>query len=78
MVDNMAAMGYETLSAVDNAPADTEIELLVRETRAPLEVVRKLYTREHAKLERTAKIKTFVPILIHSRVKALLQEQRYA
>jgi hypothetical protein len=47
------------------ANADTEIELLARETQMPRELVETLYTREHAKLERTARIKTYIPVLIH-------------
>jgi Protein of unknown function (DUF3562) len=57
------------------ANADTEIELLARETDMPRELVESLYTRERAKLERTARIKTYIPVLIHRHVKALLQEQ---
>jgi Protein of unknown function (DUF3562) len=60
------------------ANADTEIELLARETHMPRELVAKLYTSERAKLERTARIKTYVPVLIHRQVKALLQEQHRA
>jgi uncharacterized protein DUF3562 len=55
--------------------AETEIELLARETQMPRELVASLYTRERARLERTAKIKTYVPVLIHRYVKALLREQ---
>jgi hypothetical protein len=58
--------------------ADTEIELLARETHMPREVVEPLYTRERAKLERTARIKTYIPVLIHRQVKALLREQHRA
>jgi hypothetical protein len=54
---------------------EIEIELLARETAMPLELVETLYTRERAKLERTARIKTYIPVLIHRHVKALLQEQ---
>jgi hypothetical protein len=60
------------------ANADTEIELLARETHMPRELVAKLYTSERAKLERTARIKTYVPVLIHRQVKALLREQHRA
>jgi hypothetical protein len=60
------------------ANADTEIELLAQETQLPLELVAKIYTIERAKLERTARIKTYVPVLIHRHVKALLREQRRA
>jgi len=62
----------------DSSPVDTEIELLARETRMPRELVAKLYTSERAKLERTARIKTYVPVLINRRVKALLREQHSA
>jgi hypothetical protein len=60
------------------ANADTEIELLARETHMPRELVASLYTLERAKLERTSRIKTYVPVLIHRQVKALLREQRRA
>jgi Protein of unknown function (DUF3562) len=40
--------------------------------------VAKIYTSERAKLERTARIKTYVPVLIHRHVKALLREQQRA
>lgn len=57
------------------ANADTEIELLARETHTPRELVARLYTSERAKLERIARIKTYVPVLIHRHVKALLRER---
>jgi hypothetical protein len=60
------------------ANADTEIELLAQETAMPLELVAQIYTIERAKLERTARIKTYVPVLIHRHVKALLREQHRA
>jgi hypothetical protein len=60
------------------ANADTEIELLAQETHLPFELVAKIYTSERAKLEKTARIKTYVPVLIHRHVKALLREQHRA
>jgi hypothetical protein len=54
--------------------AEEEIAILARETDMPLEVVEELYAIEHAKLERTARIKTYVPVLLHRNVKALLRE----
>jgi len=60
------------------ANAETEIELLARETHVPRDLVAKIYTRERAELERTARIKTYVPVLIHRHVKALLREQHSA
>jgi Protein of unknown function (DUF3562) len=63
-----------------NPPVDAnpDIELLARETHMPRELVAKLYTSERAKLERTARIKIYVPVLIHRHVKALLREQHRA
>lgn len=62
----------------DSSHVDIEIESLARETRMPRELVARLYTSERAKLERTARIKTYVPVLIHRHVKALLREQHRA
>jgi Protein of unknown function (DUF3562) len=56
--------------------ADAEITSLARETNSPVELVHEIYFRERAKLEKTARIKTFVPVLIHRHVKALLRERR--
>lgn len=56
--------------------ADAEIESLARETDMPVILVQDIYISERAKMERTARIKTYVPILIHRHVKALLREQR--
>jgi hypothetical protein len=53
----------------------SEIEMLARETNMPVEIVHEIYTVERNKLERTARIKTFIPVLVHRHVKALLQEQ---
>jgi Protein of unknown function (DUF3562) len=76
MKDESLAMSEQTFNRADNA--DTEIELLARETHMPRELVETLYDSERAKLERTARIKTYIPVLIHRHVKALLQEQRRA
>jgi hypothetical protein len=72
MKDESIAMSEQTFNRPANA--DTEIELLERETHMPRELIETLYTRERAKLERTARIKTYIPVLIHRHVKALLQE----
>ena len=63
-------------SVIRSANVDAEIESLARETDMPLELVQEIYTSERAKLEQTARIKTYVPVLIHRHVKALLREQR--
>jgi hypothetical protein len=62
----------------DSSHVDIEIESLARETHMPRELVASLYTSERAKLERTARIMTYVPVLIHRHVKALLREQHRA
>jgi Protein of unknown function (DUF3562) len=72
---NRASMGSDQpLNHLMNA--DAEIESLARETDMPVELVHEIYTVERAKLEGTARIKTYVPVLIHRHVKALLREQR--
>jgi hypothetical protein len=73
MTDESLMLGEQEF--VRPANADTEIELLARETDMPRELVAKLYSSERAKLERTARIKTYVPVLTHRHVKALLREQ---
>ena len=50
-----------------------DIESLARETDTPVATVQEIYKAEHAKLDREARIKIFVPVLIHRRVKELLQ-----
>jgi hypothetical protein len=55
---------------------DTEIDSLAGEMHMPREFVAELYAKERAKIERTARIKTYVPVLIRSEVKALLRDRR--
>jgi Protein of unknown function (DUF3562) len=55
---------------------ESEIELLARQTDTPIGKVQEIYNAEHRKLEQSARIKTFVPVLVHRRVKAILQVQR--
>jgi Protein of unknown function (DUF3562) len=76
MNDESHAMREPTFNGADGV--DAEIEFLARETQSPRELVETLYARERAKLERTARIKTYIPVLIHRQVKALLQERRRA
>jgi hypothetical protein len=52
------------------------MESLARETDIPVELVQEIYINERAKLERTARIKTYVPVLVRRHVKALLRERR--
>jgi Protein of unknown function (DUF3562) len=64
--------------SADPAHVDTEIELLAQETHMPRDLVARLYASARAKLERTARIKTYIPVLIHRQVKALLREHHRA
>jgi hypothetical protein len=52
---------------------EPEFEMLARETNTPLDMVREIYRVERDKLERSARIKTYIPVLAHRRVRALLQ-----
>jgi hypothetical protein len=58
----------------DSSRGDTDIELLAQEACVSRELVAKIYSREHAKLARSAKIQTYVPVLTRRRVKTLLRE----
>jgi Protein of unknown function (DUF3562) len=58
-----------------DSSSESEIELLARETKMPVETVHKVYAFEFAKLEQVARIKTFVPVLIRRRVKDLLTQR---
>lgn len=69
-------MSNQALDSQDLPSPESEIELLARETDTPVEIVHKIYTTEHAKLEQAARIKTYVPVLIHRHVKELLQTRR--
>lgn len=61
-------------SIIRPTDVEAEIEMLARETDMPFELVQEIYVSEREKLERTARIKTFVPVLTHRHVKALLRE----
>jgi hypothetical protein len=67
-------MSDQTYRPATIAP-ESAIELLARETDTPLDTVREIYRVEHEKLERSARVKTFVSVLAHRRVKARLQER---
>jgi hypothetical protein len=65
-----AAQPMNSQSPVDRK---SDIETLADETGMPIATVHEIYEIEHAKLDRVAKIKTYVPVLIRRRVKDLLQ-----
>jgi Protein of unknown function (DUF3562) len=66
------------MSSNNPADPDSDIETLARETNTPVATVQEIYTIEHAKLDRVAKIKTFIPLLIRRHVKELLRSRRSA
>lgn len=69
-------MNELTLTTRSAVARESEIELLARETDTPVDTVQEIYRTEHEKLERSARIKTFISVLVHRRVKALLQVER--
>jgi hypothetical protein len=71
-------MNEPAMNSYDLASRKSEIELLARETDMPVDIVDEIYNTEHAKLDRVARIKTFVPLLTRRHVKELLQTQRAA
>jgi hypothetical protein len=72
--DSMSEQAFN-LPAHADTDADAEIELLACETHMSRELVKIVYSSERAKLERTARIKTYIPVLVHCRVKALLRRR---
>jgi len=54
---------------------ESEIESLARQTDTPVEIVHRIYDLERTRLDQVARIKTYVPVLVHRRVKELLQAQ---
>lgn len=69
-------MNDQTLNSRSILAGESELELLARETGIPVDTVQEIYRVERDKLERSARIKTFVSVLAHRRVKALLQVER--
>jgi hypothetical protein len=69
-------MNDQTSSPPSTAAKESEIELLARETGTPIDTVQEIYRIERDKLERSARIKTYVSVLLHRRVKALLHIER--
>jgi hypothetical protein len=55
---------------------DSDVEGLARETDTPVDAVRELYRAEREKLEHSARITAFVPVLARRRVKELLLVHR--
>lgn len=69
-------MTDQTLSTFPAPTSESEIELLARQTDTAVGTVKEIYRAERDKLERSARIKTFIPVLAHRRVKAILEVER--
>ena len=78
MKEGSVAISEQAFNRASDADAEAEIELLACETQMPRELVQAVYRSERAKLERTARIKAYIPVLVHRHVKALLRERRRA
>lgn len=69
-------MEDQTSNPRSSLARESPIELLARETGTPVDRVQEIYRVECERLERSARVKTFVPVLAHQRVKALLHVER--
>jgi hypothetical protein len=69
-------MEDQTSNPQSSSARESAIELLARETGTPVDTVQEIYRVEHDKLERSARIKNYVSVLAHQRVKALLHVER--
>jgi hypothetical protein len=69
-------MNDQTSNPPSTVSRESDIELLARETDTPVDTVQEIYRVERDKLDRSARIKTFVSVLAHRRVKALLRVER--
>jgi hypothetical protein len=68
---------HESVPSPDVPPREEpDVELLARETDTPVEAVRELYRIERERLENSARIKNFIPVLARRRVKELLLVHR--
>jgi hypothetical protein len=65
-------MSELTTNPNDASSQESEIEQLARQADVPVEIVHRIYDLECEKLEKAARIKTYVPVLAHRRVKEQL------
>lgn len=69
-------MNDQPLNPPSTLAREPEFETLARETDTPLDTVREIYRIERDELERSARIKTYISVLAHRRVKNLLKVKR--
>jgi hypothetical protein len=70
------SMSAQPMNSHNPTDQESDIETLAHETNLPVATVHKIYDVEHAKLDRVARIKTYIPILTRRRVKELLRSRR--
>jgi len=69
-------MGMQLTEAGNAAQQTATIEALARETDMPVAVVQEIYITQHRQLEKEARVKTYLPVLISSRVKHILNQRK--
>jgi Protein of unknown function (DUF3562) len=69
-------MNDQPLNPSSTIAREPEFEKLARETDTPLDTVREIYRVERDELERSARIKTYISVLAHRRVKNRLTVKR--
>ena len=69
-------MSDQSNATRESANKQQIIDVLARETSTPVDVVENIYVTEHTKLERVARIKTYVSVLATRQVKLLLSGTR--
>ena len=70
---------FMVTSAIDSRSAGNQnaaIEALARKTDMPIAIVKEIYLTQHSQLERTARVKTYLPVLASSRVKHILNARK--
>lgn len=69
-------MGMQLTEASAAAQQSATIEALARETDMPVAVVKEIYVTQHTQLDKEARVKTYLPVLISSRVKHILNQRK--
>jgi len=79
---NLGIIFRDTLMTFNHAGSrspgdqDATIEALARETDMPIAIVKEVYVTQHTQLEKNARVKMYLPILISSKVKHILNQRK--
>ena len=71
-------MGNQTGTGTATLSTAAAIDSLARELELPFEQVERVFNEEAGKIEATARSKTFVGVIVASRVRTELRQQRRA